>query len=51
VAALYGVELLYVLALGSWLVGTAIGSAAGRRAPATAGAAPPGASRWVAGSG
>ena len=38
VAALYGVELLYVLALGSWLVGTAIGSAAGRRASATAGA-------------
>ena len=35
VAALYGVELLYVLALGSWLVGTAFGSAAGRRVPAT----------------
>ncbi|MCU0248751.1 MAG: hypothetical protein MUE61_00945 [Vicinamibacterales bacterium] len=38
VAALYGVELLYVLALGSWLVGTAVGSAAGRHVPATAGA-------------
>jgi spermidine synthase len=37
VAALYGVELLYVLALGSWLAGTALGSAAGRHAPATAG--------------
>ena len=37
VAALYGVELLYVLALGSWLVGTAAGAAAARRAPATAG--------------
>jgi spermidine synthase len=37
VAALYGVELLYVLALGSWLVGTAIGAAAGRHVPATAG--------------
>jgi spermidine synthase len=36
VAALYGVELLYVLALGSWLVGTALGSAAGRRLPETA---------------
>ena len=35
VAALYGVELLYVIALGSWLVGTAMGSAAGRRAPAS----------------
>jgi len=38
VAALYGVELLYVLALGAWLVGTALGSAAGRFVPATAGA-------------
>ena len=38
VAALYGVELLYVLALGSWLVGTAIGSAAGRHVPAAPGA-------------
>jgi spermidine synthase len=38
VAALYGVELLYVLALGSWLVGTAVGSAAGRHVPATTGA-------------
>ena len=37
VAALYGVELLYVLALGSWLVGTAVGAAAARHAPATAG--------------
>ena len=37
VAALYGVELLYVLALGSWLVGTAIGAAAGRHVPATRG--------------
>jgi spermidine synthase len=36
VAALYGVELLYVLALGAWLVGTSIGSAAGRRVRATA---------------
>ena len=35
VAALYGVELLYILALGSWLLGTAIGSAAGRHAHAT----------------
>ena len=34
VAALYGVELLYVMALGSWLVGTAAGAAAGRRVPA-----------------
>ncbi len=38
VAALYGVELLYVLALGCWLAGTALGSAAGRHVPATAGA-------------
>jgi spermidine synthase len=37
VAALYGVELLYVLALGSWLVGTAIGAGAGRHLPANAG--------------
>jgi len=37
VAALYGVELLYVLALGSWLVGTAIGALSGRHLPATAG--------------
>ena len=37
VAALYGVELLYVLALGSWLAGTAAGSAAGRHVRATAG--------------
>ena len=35
VAALYGVELLYVLALGCWLAGTAIGAMAGRRASAT----------------
>src|SRR5512139_3789889 len=38
VAALYGVELLYVLALGAWLIGTSIGSAAGRRLQLTAGA-------------
>jgi len=31
VAALFGVELLYVLALGAWLAGTAAGAAAGRR--------------------
>lgn len=31
VAALYGVELLYVLALGAWLAGTAAGAACGRR--------------------
>jgi spermidine synthase len=31
VAALFGVELLYIVALGSWLVGTAAGSLAGRR--------------------
>ncbi len=31
VAALFGVELLYVLALGAWLLGTAAGSIAGRR--------------------
>ena len=37
VAALYGVELLYILALGSWLAGTAAGAAAGRHVPATAG--------------
>ena len=36
VAALYGVELLYVLALGAWLVGTGLGAAAGRVLPATA---------------
>ncbi len=36
VAALYGVELLYVLALGFWLAGTALGSAAGRHVPANA---------------
>jgi spermidine synthase len=35
VAALYGVELLYVLALGAWLIGTAIGAAAGRILPVT----------------
>ena len=35
VAALFGVELLYVLALGSWLAGTAAGSAAGRWVPAS----------------
>ena len=33
VAALAGVEVLYVAALGSWLVGTAAGSVAGRRLP------------------
>jgi len=39
VAALFGVELLYIVALGSWLAGTAAGSLAGRRLsarPATA---------------
>jgi spermidine synthase len=36
VAALYGVELLYVLALGAWLIGTGAGAAAGRLVPATA---------------
>jgi spermidine synthase len=35
VAALFGVELLYVLALGTWLTGAALGSAAGRHLPAT----------------
>jgi spermidine synthase len=35
VAALYGVELLYVLALGAWLIGTASGAIVGRHAPAT----------------
>lgn len=34
VAALFGVELLYVVALGAWLAGTAAGSFAGRRLPA-----------------
>ncbi len=41
VAALFGVDLLYILALGSWLVGTAAGSLIGRRMssrPATAAA-------------
>jgi spermidine synthase len=36
VAALYGVELLYVISLGFWLVGTASGAIFGRRAPGTA---------------
>jgi spermidine synthase len=39
VAALFGVELLYIVALGSWLVGTAAGSLAGRRLPARPGTA------------
>jgi len=34
VAALFGVELLYIVALGSWLAGTAAGSLSGRRLPA-----------------
>jgi len=34
VAALFGVELLYIVALGSWLAGTAAGSLVGRRLPA-----------------
>jgi len=41
IAALFGVDLLYILALGSWLAGTAAGSLAGRRLspqPATAAA-------------
>jgi spermidine synthase len=42
VAALYGVELLYVLALGSWLAGTGLGAAAGRLAPAPAWLGPAG---------
>ncbi len=42
VAALYGVELLYVLALGAWLVGSGLGAAAGRVLPATALACPAG---------
>ncbi len=42
VAALYGVELLYVLALGAWLVGTGLGAAAGRLFPAAALAGPAG---------
>jgi spermidine synthase len=42
VAALYGVELLYVLALGAWLVGTGLGAAAGRVLPATTLACPAG---------
>ena len=42
VAALYGVELLYVLALGAWLVGTGLGAAAGRLFPATAPSGPAG---------
>lgn len=33
VAALFGVELLYVVALGAWLGGTALGSVTGRCAP------------------
>ena len=32
VAALFGVELLYVVALGAWLAGTAAGALLGRRA-------------------
>jgi spermidine synthase len=42
VAALYGVELLYVLALGAWLVGTGLGAAAGRLFPATLASGPAG---------
>ena len=34
VAALFGVELLYVVALGTWLAGTAVGSVLGRRVAA-----------------
>ena len=33
VAALFGVELLYVVALGTWLAGTALGALPGRRVP------------------